>query len=219
MTLLLTREPFYGLVDPKLMRMGARHLCLIDAARPYDLAVVLGAPEKLVMPIWDKLVEDGRIARDEAGHWRPTSGMNELAMARFGSPLPRKKADALIAKLIKNAAIVNSLPVTATEFYVTRLVVFGSYLDKEKTELGDLDIAWEEAERPGTMNQMAVSLLSSGNPLRRTEIMLRPRGPYVRLMDMGAFMNLGAPFHEIYRYEPPAEAIRARPARTRSPKP
>ena len=216
MTLLLKREPFYGLVDPKLMRMGARHLCTIDAARPYDLAVVLGAPEKLVMPIWDNLVAEGRIARDEAGHWRPTAGMNDLAMARFGSPLPRNKADLLIAKLIKNAAVVNSLPVTATEFYVTRVVVFGSYLDKEKSELGDLDIAWEEAERPGTLNQMALSLLSADNPLRRTEIMLRPRGPYVRLMEMGAFLELGAPFQEIYRFDPPPEAIRTRPARKRS---
>jgi hypothetical protein len=210
MTLLLSRQPVYGLVDPKLLRMGARHLCVIDAARPFDLAVVLGAPEKQVMPIWEKLVEEGRIARDDQGHWRPTAGMNELATARFGSPMPRKKADALVAKLIENANAVNSLPTTATEYYVRRLVVFGSYLDETRADLGDLDIGWEPAERPGTAEQLVASIFGGANPLRRTETMLRPKGPYVRLMPMSEVLKLGAPYREIYSFAPPVDAAAGR---------
>ncbi|MFM0174768.1 hypothetical protein PQR33_36185 [Paraburkholderia sediminicola] len=204
MTLLLSREPFYGLVDPALLRMSARHLCFLEAARPFDLAVVLGAPESQVMPIWEKLVEEGRIARDDQGYWRPTSGMNELAMARFGSPLSRPSAGGLLAQLMVNAATVNHLPATASEFYVSRLVVFGSYLDESKDKLGDLDIGWESAERPGTREQMVASVLGGADPFRRTETMLRPKGPYVRLMPMSEVLKLGAPYREIYRFAPPA---------------
>jgi hypothetical protein len=202
MTLVLSRRPVYGVVEPKLLRMGACHLCLIGSARALDLAVALGAPEAQVMPVWEKLVEEGRIARDDSGDWRPTELMHELGMARIGAMLPRKKAEALVRKIIENAGELNSLPVTAPEFYVTRLAVFGSYLDKDKDELGDLDIAWEECERPGTLDALTASVFGGPNPITATTSLLRPKGPYVRLLEMGKLLELGGPYELICSFSP-----------------
>ncbi|CAE6962750.1 hypothetical protein [Paraburkholderia domus] len=217
MTLILPRKPVYGVVEPKLLRRAAAYLYTIGSARAFDLAVVLGAPESQVTPIWEKLVGEGRIVRDDQGNWRPTELMQELGMARIGAPLPRKKADALVARIIENARAVNSLPVSATEFYVTGLAVFGSYVNTEKTELGDLDIAWESVERPGTLNALAASMFGGPNPITRTASLLRPKGPYVRLIEMSEMLKLGAPYEEIYRFDPTPEETVARPRKRRTP--
>lgn len=54
-------------------------------------------------------------------------------------PLPRKAAKPLIAELIERARTINRTPDFL--FYVRQISVFGSYLDKTASELGDIDIA------------------------------------------------------------------------------
>lgn len=70
--------------------------------------------------------------------WELTMKGNALAMARFGHPLKRAKADLLLQGLVARASVLNADPDGL--FFVDRLRVFGSYLDTDRQELGDLDV-------------------------------------------------------------------------------
>jgi len=68
-----------------------------------------------------------------------------LAMAAAGKPIKRKTADRLFAAFLDRVRQTNE-----TDYYlyrVTRVVVFGSYLDQDKQELNDLDLAIDLAAK------------------------------------------------------------------------
>lgn len=138
MTLLLPFGPYAGVNGP-LLRMAAAKLADMESAKLYDLAVVLGVSPAEARATWEQLVAEGFIETTSEGG--STDRMDDLARARFGKPLPRKKDDALVDKAVAVAAAtaLNALPPEAHFFWVTRLAVFGSYLDAQKLELGDLD--------------------------------------------------------------------------------
>lgn len=136
MTLLLPYGPYAGVNGP-LLRMAAAKLADMESAKLYDLAVVLGVSPAEARPTWEQLVVEGFIEKTPDGA-RPTDRMDELARARFGKSLPRKKAEALIDKAVASAKALNALPPEAPYYWVTRLAVFGSFLDAQKLELGDL---------------------------------------------------------------------------------
>lgn len=69
--------------------------------------------------------------------------------ARFSSkllipPLPRDRADQIIADMLKRARAINRRPELL--FYVSKITVFGSYLTDAK-ELGDIDVSVDLARR------------------------------------------------------------------------
>jgi len=68
-----------------------------------------------------------------------------LAMATAGKPIKRKTADRLLAAFLNRVSQAND-----NDYYlykVTRVVVFGSYLDQDKQELNDLDLAIDLAAK------------------------------------------------------------------------
>ncbi len=80
--------------------------------------------------------KDGRLCLSDEGF--------RLAASRIGNPLPRVKAEALLAKAESLAQAINRddrLPM-----YVEKLAVFGSFLT-DKPALGDLDLAWRQKRR------------------------------------------------------------------------
>lgn len=202
MTLLLARDSYPG-VAPAIIRQAAGVLWRLQSAQLYDLCVALGAPAAQVSPIWEQLASEKRLAQDERGHWRPTDAMHTLATARIGKGLPRSKASKLLEELVKRAKEANARPATDDHYYVTRLAVFGSYLDPNKQELGDLDVAWELAERPSSRMLFIDAIMYGRDPISPTRALVRPKSPYVRMVEYGTLQRLKCTYQEIYHFEPP----------------
>lgn len=199
MTLLLPYGPYAGVNGP-LLRVAAGKLADMESAELYDLAVVLGVSPAEALPTWDKLVVEGFIETTPEGA-RPTDRMDELARARFGKPLLRKKAEDLVSKTIEAAKTLNALPPEAPYYWITRLAVFGSYLDAQKLELGDLDLAWEVEERPGVRGHVSMAIMYNRDRYQTTRAQICPKGPYVRLTSLREMLNLDCPYQVIYTFE------------------
>lgn len=199
MTLLLPYGPYAGVNGP-LMRVAAAKLADMQSANLYDLAVVLGVSPAEAQPTWEQLVTEGFIETTPEGA-RPTDRMDDLARARFGKPLPRKKANALVTKAVAAAKVLNALPPEAPYYWVTRLAVFGSYLDAEKSELGDLDLAWELEERPGVRGHAMMAIMYNRDGLQTTRAQVCPKGPYVRLTSLREMLALKCPYQMVYTFE------------------
>mgnify|MGYP003482220259 FL=1 len=199
MTLLLPYGPYAGVNGP-LLRMAATKLADMGSAKLYDLAVVLGVSPSEARPTWEQLVAEGFIETTPEG-FRPTDRMDELARARFGKPLSRKKADALVKKAVAAAKELNALPPEAPYFWITRIAVFGSYLDAQKSELGDLDLAWEVEERPGVRRHAHMAIMYNRDGLQTTRAKVCPKGPYVRLTSLGSMLALKCQYQVVYTFE------------------
>lgn len=202
MTVLL-QPGLYAGVDVKILRKAATKLAAIKSASLYDLAVVLGDSCSAVLPAWQQLVAEGFIEGTEA-QAKPTPKMNDLAMARIGRALSREKADALIAQLLASTKALNELDPSEPFAWVTRLAVFGSYLNSDKTELGDLDIAWEVRSRPGLIDLMNNAVSYDRDFLSSTRAKIRPKGPYVRFISMEHMKSLDCPYRVLYEFIAPA---------------
>jgi predicted nucleotidyltransferase len=199
MTLLLPYGPYAGVNGP-LLRVAAAKLADMESANLYDLAVLLGVSLAEARPTWEQLLAEGFIEPTPEGA-RPTDLMDALARARFGKPLPRKKANALVAKAVAAAKALNALPPEAPYYWITRLAVFGSYLDAQKLELGDLDLAWEVEERPGVRGHAMMAIMYNRDGLQTTRAQVCPKGPYVRLTSLQEMMALKCPYQMVYTFE------------------
>lgn len=199
MTLLLPYGPYAGVNGP-LLRVVAAKLSDMGSAKLYDLAVILGASLEESKPIWDQLISEGFII-EVNGEFRPTQKMDDLARARFGNPLARAKADSIVKKAVAAAKKLNSLPSDAPYFWVTHLVVFGSYLDADKMELGDLDLAWAVEERPGVRSHAHMSIIYNRDELQTTRAKIMPKSPYVRLISLSDLLDLNCQYRVLYFFE------------------
>jgi predicted nucleotidyltransferase len=198
MTLLLPYGPYAGVNGP-LLRRAAEKLADMGSAKLYDLAVVLGVSPAEAKPTWEQLVAEGFIEGTPEGA-RPTERMDALAHARFGKPLSRKKAEALVKKAVAAAKALNTLPPEAPYYWITRLAVFGSYLDDQKSELGDLDLAWEVEQRPGVRGHAHMAIMYNRDGLQTTRAQVCPKGPYIRLTSFGELLSLKCPYQEVYTF-------------------
>jgi predicted nucleotidyltransferase len=198
MTLLLPYGPYAGVNGP-LLRRAAEKLADMGSAKLYDLAVVLGVSPAEAKPTWEQLVAEGFIEGTPEGA-RPTDRMDALAHARFGKPLARKKAEALVKKAVAAAKALNTLPPEAPYYWITRLAVFGSYLDEQKSELGDLDLAWEVEQRPGVRGHAHMAIMYNRDGLQTTRAQVCPKGPYIRLTSFGELLSLKCPYQEVYTF-------------------
>ena len=197
MTLLLPFGPLHG-VNGKLVRNAAALIVDMDSAELYDFAASLGVSLNVAEPIWRRFIEDGYITKNADGRLVPTRRMEDLRTARFGRPLTQKKAEALLLQTIRKAEMTNSEPASSELYYVTKLAVFGSFLDESKHELGDLDIAYELEMRPGT-KQSRLYLSMSKDPVAPTRGRILP-SPLVRLAAMDIVLLLGCPYHVVYEF-------------------
>lgn len=200
MTLLLPFGPLHG-ISSALVKQAAKFLTDMESAELYDFAVSLGISQRAAEPLWRRFIDDGYIAQDVDGRFIPTDRMEMLPMARFGKPLPRKKAEALLQQAIDNAVAINAEPPTEALYYITRLAVFGSFLDESKQGLGDLDLAWEIEERPGVRAFAINCMMSNRDSVAPTRGRFRPKSAFVRLENMDNLLSLGCPYRVVYELD------------------
>ena len=80
-------------------------------------------------------------AAKKKGKYQLTIKGQALCVARYTNPLNKEKADKLFKEFMERVEEINS-----NEFYlyrVSKIVLFGSYIDPEKTDYSDIDIAFE----------------------------------------------------------------------------
>ena len=193
-------QPICG-VSPKLIKIVANTLWELRSAQLYDLAVVLGAPKEVVCDLWNVFIKSGLIVQAENGHYYPTDLMFKLATGRVGKPLPRATANKLVEEFINRAERTNKDG--QAMYFVTRIEVFGSYLDSEKTDLGDLDVAWEVLEKPEFRNRIGNMRCVNLDPLSHMRRLVRPRNNAIRMISVGELENLKCPRKLIYEFNGP----------------
>ena len=136
MTMLLRRNETINGVEPKLARSIAQ-ACSDGWQTLGQIARQVGCDKDQISSALPSL-EEGGFVMEREGLWTDTAtGMNELTQARFGKPMTRNEADALLERTISRAREYN-----ATEgypYFIEELRVFGSYLTRAE-ELGDLDV-------------------------------------------------------------------------------
>ena len=123
----------------------ARHICTEASISPVVAEeawrfrrTAKDLTEKQLRDALEELTKAGYLEKREGGFISTLEGRNTLAMARWGKPISRKRADELLEIALSNASRYNSDP--AFPYHITELRVFGSYLT-DKDPLGDLDIA------------------------------------------------------------------------------
>lgn len=97
--------------------------------------------EKETEGLVGELLSKGYIEPADNGMYRLTLKGNALSIARCMAPINREKADRIMQEFLKRVEEVNR-----DDFYpyrVSKLVLFGSYLNPEQMDLGDIDIAFE----------------------------------------------------------------------------
>jgi hypothetical protein len=93
-------------------------------------------------PLAQALAAEGYLEHADPHGWAATMKGGGLGNAKFIKPIPRAKAEAIVAEAIERAKAVNADPKRYL-YTVKRLRVFGSYLDPTVDLLGDVDIAIE----------------------------------------------------------------------------
>lgn len=124
-------------------------------------------------------------------HWVTTVRGNALAMASFLKPITRSKADSLLAGVIERAVLYNADPDKLIT--VLELRVFGSYLDVNANDIGDVDIAmtwrWKNSPPPlfeyASRSRRNFSSISARLNWAETELhlLLRNRSPFINITD------------------------------------
>jgi hypothetical protein len=186
--------PVAGL-DPEFARQVAR-LCRSGGVGPQFVANKTDVPVEQAQAALDALTEHGFLKVDEArGWWSPTVAGGALAQASFMRPISRKKADELLAAVRERAQQYNED--SGKPLVIAELRVFGSYLDPDAAQLGDLDLHLTVSPRdPGS--DSAAAVLDYAEKSGRTfgtffqmlawaqtevRLTLRARNPYIHITD------------------------------------
>lgn len=196
--LLKNDQPLFG-VHPALMREAAR---VIDGQfTPLALAEVVGLPESrceallqdLVRASWVQEIFDA--SGTPNGFFQGTREWSRLGAARFGSPVSRSKAEKLVKQLLQDVRQLNRERPPELGL-VTRVCVFGSYLDATKQELGDVDLMVDlavPARRQSTTQRARVEA--------KTLQSLRRNSPYLSLSLYKDTQHLDTPRQALYLIE------------------
>lgn len=90
------------------------------------------------------LLDEGYIEPVDSEYQLTVKG-NALCVARYTSPLNKAKADKLFKEFMERVEEINT-----NDYYlykVAKIILFGSYIDPEKTDFADIDIAFELAPK------------------------------------------------------------------------
>lgn len=156
--------PVAGL-DPKLARAVAQachqswtfaeavaHRCKISVPEAERALAALAAQGFVEQHGGDRNAEAPRPeyadrAYGFADQWTTTLKGGSLTMASFLPPITRRKADQLLAAVLERTRNYNADP--AKPLWITRVEVFGSYLDPNIDSLGNLDfgVTFEHRDR------------------------------------------------------------------------
>ena len=123
----------------------------------HDADVLIGdlAAEGLVVEQRDEVIDGateapGETYTSQLPVWAVSLVGSALAKARIGQPMPRAKAEALLAQVLDRARAANKSDVWLDR--VTKIVLYGSLEQTNKSHVGDVDLAiWLEPryEREG----------------------------------------------------------------------
>lgn len=105
-----------------------------------ELHVVLsesfGLAQAQVKALLEQLIAAGYIQHTERGHTLSDQGLR-LAAASTGKPIPRAKAEQLLAELLNRARVINQ---GDSWYRVARIELFGSLLDASRATVNDIDL-------------------------------------------------------------------------------
>lgn len=161
----------------------------------------------------------------ESERYQVTMAGNALANARAVKRINRKRADELLVSFIDRVKAINADD--AYGYYVPEVQVFGSYLDSEAKDLGDIDIALDLALRPiigrDIVKYSHSRASQSGRSLpgfldrigyAETEVrsILKNRSPYISMHPLSDLKATGATAKQVF-------AASAKDARPRPYKP
>jgi predicted nucleotidyltransferase len=156
--------------------------------------------------------------------WETTIKGSALAQARFSKPISRATATRLLGEVIERARTYNSDPKRLLT--VSRIEVFGSFLDPSADRLGDLDIAVSTVRRETDGRRFIDSVLTYtresgrrfgtyserlGWPERELRMFLKNRSTAVSITDedVSAITNR---FEVVYATEDDLGAIAPQPS-------
>src|SRR5260221_1043197 len=151
--LILRGQLLFG-TDAFLLRNAARDVLRYPLQRSEEKPVFtiesfsrcIGMPASECLPVLLSMVEEGWLSRD-AGDFAAEQRFIQLGAARVGKKaLKRAKAEQLLATIVSEARTINREQDGNCD-YVREVAVFGSFLDPDKHELGDLDIAYATYRR------------------------------------------------------------------------
>lgn len=100
-------------------------------------------------------LEQITIHNDDRVCWTTTLKGNALCMASFGKPIKRATAERLLNGVIERAKTYNADPQRIR--FIERLRVFGSYLDPDVQELGDVDLEVVIGRRPSDVTESSLA--------------------------------------------------------------
>jgi hypothetical protein len=128
--------------------------------------------------------------------WVTTIKGNALAQASFGKPITRATATRHLSQVVERARAYNADPRYLLS--ISKIIVFGSYLDASVDSLGDLDLSVtavrREAEGSRHVDQVHAYARASGRrfgayieellwPLRELLMTLKNRSPAINITD------------------------------------
>lgn len=205
--MLISRGQLLFGVSLKLLQFAA--IAVEDDFDAHDIAGELGASLAEVGSILQQLVDAGwivptsgpkaRFEYEAAMPWR------QLRLARTGKPLPRQKADVLVAAMLERVRAANRAP-TLDCGLITRVAIFGSYLNPEKMEIGDIDIAFTWAFPEGAKGLPHFD----GRVERSTAKVIKNQSQYLSLTYYDTLTSLGCKFSDVYRLEDDPEVWSSR---------
>jgi hypothetical protein len=140
-------------MDPDVARRLAR-ACHGGASYPTSVVAMWAqvSPNE-ADELLDRLADAGFLERqvrhwDGESHveWATTVRGGALANASFLKPMTREKAQWLLDGVLGRASTYNADP--AKPIWVQRIAVFGSFLDPDAVDFGDLDLHVELVNRP-----------------------------------------------------------------------
>ena len=162
----------------------------------------------------DDLISQGFIANKTSDKYGVTIRGNALAQIKFVIRLNKEKADMLFRKFMDRVEEINS---DSTFLYsVKQLFVFGSYLDCNANDFGDIDIAFilepkikDDQKFMDAQNKLVREACDNGKVFSSfTEELfyaetivlryLKNRSPYISLHRMRDLIELRAPYKQIY---------------------
>lgn len=128
-------------------------LCRGDWRFPEFVADRIGAELSDTVRMLERLEEEGFLDRgqekwdgDLEAVWTTNVRGGALAQASFLKPITRPKAESLLAEVVQRAVAYNADG--DKPLWIEKIVLFGSLLDEEATDFGDVDLQLTYVTRP-----------------------------------------------------------------------
>jgi hypothetical protein len=220
------REPVAGL-DPELARQVTRVVHSAEWPSTALVAHYAHLPDEVAADALAALAAEGFLTRrDTPDHrrldegsasvdeWATTIRGGALSQASFLKPISRAKAQALLDGVLERAAAFNADPDKV--MWVERIAVFGSFIDPDAVDYGDIDLQLtltDRFDRGGRerSSYIRVSRRRFPNiiqelfwPETEAKQILRNRSPYISLHDEDV-SRFTDKIEVIYEFTPPPE--------------